>query len=215
MWGETTQAFPVAAVAPDLFELGESVQAWAAAALDQMGSEELIVIGCSVGGSCALEVARASPQQVAAIVLVGAKAEVNPDPLQRDEAVRLLETEGMSAAWKRYWLPLFAENTSMLIKESARLWAMEQDVSTIVNGLRAFHDRRDLTSFAATWDRPLIGISGDYDVAPSPSKTRRLATGPNRAFHLVADCGHYVSLEQPEAFGALLADTVRSVVRAP
>lgn len=212
MWGETTAVFADETLAPNLFDLGDSIEAWAAAVLDQAGSEELIVVGCSVGGSCALEVAAAAPEQVAAIVLVGAKAEVNPEPLLRDEAIRMLETQGMAAAWRDYWLPLFAETTSPATKESARSWAMEHDVSSVVNGVQAFHNRRDLSSFTASWNRPLIGISGEHDFAPAPSKLRHIASGPNRTFHLVPDCGHYVNLEQPAAFDTLLADAVRLVV---
>jgi pimeloyl-ACP methyl ester carboxylesterase len=212
MWGQVTAALDGETLAPDLFDLGDSIEDWASAVLDEVGCDDLIVVGCSVGGSCALEVAYAAPEQVAAIVLIGAKAEVNRDPSLRDAAIRALETQGMAAAWRDYWLPLFADTTSPQITESARRWAMQQDVSSVVNGVRAFHNRRDLSSFAAQWRRPLIGISGDRDLTPSPSKLRHIATGPNRAFHLVPDCGHYVNLEQPAAFEELLAEAIRSIV---
>ncbi len=138
MWNDSTDVLATKTVAPNLFDLGESIEGWASAVLDLVGPEELIVVGCSVGGACALEVALAAPEQVAGIVLVGAKAEVNPDPVLRDEAIRMLETQGMAAAWRKYWLPLFAASTSTSIKDSARSWAMEQDVSSVVNGVRAF-----------------------------------------------------------------------------
>lgn len=211
MWNDTTDVLAAETVAPHLFDLGESIEGWASGVLDQVGPEELIVVGCSVGGSCALEVALAAPEQVAGIVLVGAKAEVNADPVLRDEAIRMLETQGMAAAWRKYWLPLFAESTPPSIKDSARSRAMKQDVTSVVNGVRAFHDRRDLSSFAARWSRPLIGISGDSDYAPSPSKLRQITTGPNRAFHLVPESGHYVNLEQPAAFDILLAEAIRTI----
>ncbi len=209
MWDDTTAAWGGPTDAPDLFARGASIEEWASSVLDQAGSEEFVVVGCSVGGSCALEVARQAPEQVAAIVLVGAKAEVRPEPALRDEAVCLLETEGMSAAWERYWLPLFGDETSAAVKESARDWAMEQDVSVVVNGVRAFHDRSDLSAFAAGWNKPLIGISGATDVAPAPAKLRALTQRPNRAFHVVANSGHYVNLEQPEVFDRLLSEAFR------
>lgn len=122
MWDHTTAVLDGETFAPDLFDLGDSIESWASAVLREVGSDELIVVGCSVGGSCALEVASAAPEQVAAIVLIGAKAEVNPDPLLRDSAIRALETQGMAAAWRNDWLPLFAETTSSQVKESARSW---------------------------------------------------------------------------------------------
>lgn len=211
MWDDTIGVLAAEAVAPNLFQLGESIEEWASALLDELGTEKLILVGCSVGGSCALEVARAAPEQVAGIVLIGAKAGINPDPMLRDEAIRMLETQGMKAAWRTYWLPLFAESTSATIKDAARTCAMQQAVGSIVNGVRAFHNRRDLSAFVARWDRPLIGVSGDRDFAPSPSKLRQVATGAKREFHLVPECGHYVNLEQPAAFDALLAEAIHSI----
>ena len=113
MWNDTMNGLDAESVAPNLFHLGESIEEWASAVLDQVGADELIVVGCSVGGTCALEVALAAPEQVAGIVLVGAKAEVNPDPALREEAVGVLETQGMAAAWDKYWLPLFGDSTSL------------------------------------------------------------------------------------------------------
>ena len=213
MWANTAAALTMDAeiLAPDLFDLGGSIESWAHAVIEQAGSGELIVIGCSVGGSCALEVARAVPNQVQAIVLVGAKAGVNPDPAMRDEAIELLETHGVAAAWDRYWAPLFGPNTSASTLGTARAWAMEYELATLVNGVRAFHDRRDLDDFAASWTRPLIGIAGTFDTAPSLSVQRALASGPNRSFHVVPDSGHYVNLEQPQMFTRLLDGVVRSL----
>lgn len=208
MWGANTEHTALNTLAPNLFTLGDSIEEWAAAVLDLAGSDELIVVGCSVGGSAALELARAAPDQVAALVLIGAKAGVRPEPLTRDTAIRVLETEGMNGAWSRYWAPLFSDQTSAAVKQTARDQAMSQDVELIVNGVRAFHNRRDLSAVAAAWTKPLTGISGADDTAPPPSKLRRLASGPNRSFHLVPRCGHYVSLEQPAIFDELLARAI-------
>src|SRR5258707_11475026 len=44
---------------------GDSIEAWAAAALRLTKGDRLVVVGCSVGGSCALELAVAAPDRVA------------------------------------------------------------------------------------------------------------------------------------------------------
>ncbi len=119
-----------------------------------------------------------------------------------------METSGLEAAWETYWSPLFADSTASTIRDAARSWALQQDVGAIVRGVRAFHDRRDLSHFVAQWERPLIGISGEFDLTPPPSALRAIATGPRRTFHLVRGAGHYVNLEQPNAFNALLAATI-------
>jgi hypothetical protein len=83
------------------------------------------VVCCSVGGSCALEIARPAPDLVLGVVLVGVKAGVHPDLEQRDEAVRLLTERGMEAAWEPYWRPLFGGDTPADTPTEARQVALE------------------------------------------------------------------------------------------
>ena len=208
MWSAESELLDGRVLAPRLYELGDSVEAWAAAVLQLAGPEPFVVVGCSVGGSCALEIARAAPDRVSGIVLIGAKAGVRPDLMMRDEAIRLLETRGMEAAWARCWAPLFGRNASRVVVAAARELAMSQDVGDLVRGVRAFHDRRDLTDWVAHWRRPLVVISGAEDLTPPPSTAASIGVGPARRFHLVEDCGHYVSIERPEIFRSLLASTL-------
>jgi pimeloyl-[acyl-carrier protein] methyl ester esterase len=196
------------AIVPTLYRFGESLEEWARGFLDLVGDEPLVVVGCSVGGSVALEIARAAPDQVQGIVLVGAKAGVRPDPAFRDDAVRLLTRHGLEAGWDAYWRPLFSRNAPKQVVASAREIALEQDVADIVRGVRAFHDRRDLTDFAQAWRGPIVIISGDQDRTPSPASA---AATPNRAFHLVEDCGHYVSLERAAEFWALVTRAAKKM----
>lgn len=162
--------------------MGDSVEEWASAVLQLAGPEPCVVVGCSVGGSCALEMARAAPDQVAGIVLIGAKAGVRPDPMLRDEAIRLLETRGIEAAWARYWAPLFGRSASHAVVAAARNLALSQDVGDLVRGVRAFHDRRDLTNWVVAWRRPLVVISGAEDLTPAPSRPHYLAPDRRVAF---------------------------------
>lgn len=92
MW-EFGGPMPADAFAPRLYDLGPSIEDWAAAVVAECHDDELFVVGCSVGGSCALEVARAAPDQVRAVMLVGAKADVRPDPIACSEAVELLRIQ--------------------------------------------------------------------------------------------------------------------------
>jgi len=209
MWEGERELVPGGTIAPALYRLGESLEEWAQGVLALVGEEPIVVVGCSAGGSCALEVAAAAPEQVLGIVLVGAKAGVRADPGMRDEAVRMLRRHGMEAAWKTYWRPLFGRNTPEGVLASAREMALGQEVEDIVRGVRAFHDRRDLTDFALTWPRPLVVISGDQDRTPLPGTAARITAAPNRRFHLVEDCGHYVNLERPTELRTLVADAIQ------
>ena len=211
MWSEADRAVGEKVIAPDLFGLGDSIVEWASAVVAMAGTEELMVVGCSVGGSCALEIARLAPEQVSGIVLVGAKAGVRPDPTLRDESVRVVETHGLAAAWSADWEPLFGSAALPGVVAAARDLALSHDVTRVANGLRAFHDRRDHTEFVAGWTKPLVVVSGAQDRTPPVSVTRSLGEGPQRQFHLVDDCGHYVNLERPHRLRTILADTIAAI----
>jgi pimeloyl-ACP methyl ester carboxylesterase len=213
MWRAERDLLGGEALAPSLYRFGTRLEDWARGVLDLVGDEPLVVVGCSVGGSCALEVARAAPDQVAAIVLVGAKAGVRPDPALRDRAVQLLAEQGLEAAWRAYWRPLFGRATPPDVLAEAQRMALDQDVDDVIGGVRAFHDRRDLTGFARSWPKPLVVVSGAQDRTPPPTTAAQITTAPDgprrRSFHLVPHCGHYVPLERPTTLHTLLAPTLR------
>ena len=95
MWAAQLKLLPGATYAPTLYGFGDCVQDWAAEGLKLPMGNKLIVVGCSVGGSCALEVAALAPDRVAGLIIIGTKAarrvdsRVNltyADDLQRDGA---------------------------------------------------------------------------------------------------------------------------------
>lgn len=208
MWDAQLDLIPGRTIAPTLYGFGSTLEDWAHGVLDIVGDEPFVVVGCSVGGSCALEVASlAGPDQVVGVVLVGTKAGVRPDPRLRDEAIELLRRRGLAAAWDAYWRPLFGRHTPAEIVASARSLALDQNVGDTIRGVRAFHDRRDLSDFARSWPGPIVVISGDQDRTPSPST----AALPDRPFHLVEDCGHYVNLERPDQFRSLVTRAAKKM----
>jgi len=209
MWAEQMDLLPGSTIAPDLYSLGDSIEEWARAIVDRTDGEELIVVGASMGGSCALEVAALAPDRVAAVVLPGAKAGHRPEPAFRDEAIRTLHAEGMAGACPKYWAQLIGRTADPKVVEAARTLAFDQDIDDVVRGVRAFHRRRDLSELARTWHKPLVVINGDQDRTPGPTAGAQLARDAvDGEFHCVTGCGHYVNLERPSYFEAI----VRSVI---
>lgn len=64
MWNSIRMRYPDAYV-PTLYGLGSAVCDWAAAILSACSHEDLLVVGSSIGGSCALEMARTAPTRSA------------------------------------------------------------------------------------------------------------------------------------------------------
>lgn len=206
MW-DSDRPIVADALAPRLYDLGDSIQDWAAAIVAECHDDELFVVGSSVGGSCALEIARAAPERVRTVMLVGAKADVWPDPAACSEAVALLRGQGVEAAWDRYWAPLFGAETDSAIVTAARLLALKQGVEDLVAGVRAFHHRRDQSHFVKTWAGRIVLVNGSCDQTPSPQVAAVSLQGARSVEQaIVSDCGHFLPMEQPDIFYQLLSE---------
>ncbi len=196
-----------ACMAPTLYSAGDQISAWAEAALDSVGDGPIVVVGNSIGGSCAIEVARLAPTKVKALVLCGTKPGVRPEPDLRDEALQTLASEGLLPAWERYWLPLFGPNVPADVIERGWLAASAQGEHAIADGVRAFHGRPDRDAFLASWPGLVSVVYGEYDI--KPERGRHLASRlPNASFHCVGGVGHYVPLEAPGALTAITAEAI-------
>ena len=191
-------------VAPTLYGEGADLVAWARAALDAVGDGPVVVVGNSIGGSCAIEVARLAPGKVKGLVLCGSKAGHRPEPDLRDKALDVLEREGLDVAWERYWCPLFGPAAPAAVVDDAWRSAQRIGAPAIADGVRAFHGRADREDFLLEWDGLVVFVSGEHD---RPERSRCFAERlPCGSFHQIDGVGHYLPLEAPEALTAITAD---------
>ncbi len=214
VFGDSVRQLGDECFTPTLYGLGDDIGSWAQAVLETVGGGPLVVVGNSIGGSCAIELARLAPTRVRALVLSGAKPDHRPEPDLRDQALRTLEVEGLRSAWDRYWLPLFGPLTTPEVIERARRAADEQGVESIANGVRVFHGRPDRASFLASWPGRVFVVSGQHDLYPERSRALAAAL-PSASFHLIAHAGHYVPIERPDDFAEVVATALAEAVVGP
>lgn len=119
MWDAQRTVISVPSHAPTFYGLGKGVEEWGQAALAMTQAERLVLVGCSVGGSCALEIAALAPERIAGLMLIGTKADRRADRRLMVEAVDTIRNEGRQIAWQRYWRPLFAPGTSLDVMDHA------------------------------------------------------------------------------------------------
>lgn len=209
MWADYMDFLPGMTTAPTLYSFGETLEEWAVHALATNPHERLILVGCSVGGSCAIEIARAAPDRVAALVLVGTKARHDPDPNLRSEALQILRDEGIGCAWNKYWAGLFAKSTDRDIIAKAMTIALKQDPKDIIRGVSVFHSRKSRAHVLNECAAPIDIITGEGDTAPGLQMSEAMAkTTKYGRLHVIPDCGHYVPLEQPSPFRTILSNIV-------
>ncbi len=210
MWENQLQIMPKNTIAPDLYEFGSDITQWAAKSLEATSQDRLIVVGCSVGGSCALEVINLAPERVAAAILIGTKARCDPNPASLSDAYRTIEDQGVAGAWERYWQHLFYLEGVDNVAQRAKEIALDQPEEGLVNGLHAFHTRNSREELVAESSIPIHIVTGDRDALPGLSYSQRLAELSDEArLHVIANCGHYVPMMQPMALNGLIADVIR------
>jgi pimeloyl-ACP methyl ester carboxylesterase len=209
MWAGQMELLPGSTYAPTLYALGDSVEEWAAEALKLVKGDRLIVVGCSVGGSCALEVAVAAPDRVAALVLIGTKAGHRPDPALHAYALETLQQKGLEEAWRVFWAPLFSSSADSQVISDAKRMALRRSPQEVARGVTAFHSRPGRDQFLLTFPRPVIVVTGADDSAPGLEVSAAQARSAQHGrLHIVPECGHYVPLERPDFMNSILREVI-------
>jgi pimeloyl-ACP methyl ester carboxylesterase len=203
IWSAATADLTVEFLAPTLYPLGDDLEDWARAVLELAGSGPLLVVGNSVGGSCAVEMARLAPTRVKGLVLCGTNVVHRPEPALRDEALGILAAGDLQLAWDRYWAPLFGPTVAPALVDRAWRVAQSHGSGAIAAGVRAFHCRADRSGFVRGWPGPTWVVSGEHDVRPA--RSRALASNLARGEYLeVGGAGHYLPLEAPAAIDGVI-----------
>ena len=209
MWAAQMEVLPGATYAPTLYPLGDSVEEWAAKVLKLVKGDHLIVVGCSVGGSCAIELAVAAPDRVAALVLIGTKAGHRPEPALHARALETLRQKGLEEAWKVFWAPLFSSSADNQVVSDAKRLALRQSPQDVARGVTAFHSRPDRAQFLSAFPRPVVVVTGVDDKAPGPDVSAAQARSAQQGgFHVIPECGHYVPLERPVHLNSILRQVI-------
>jgi pimeloyl-ACP methyl ester carboxylesterase len=187
-------------VAVRLYGRGNSMETWASDILAEVPGD-LVVVGASMGGYCALEIARQAPERVRGLVLVGAR--VDADSAERREGraktIELIRVGGAEGLWEDMRLKLFPAESAEGVDFARRL-ALEQRPDELVAAVEAIRDRRDSTELVAGLESPVLFAVGTSDPFVSPSEA------PPSAELRTFETGHLPSLERPEEFNAVLAE---------
>lgn len=211
MWHRQESIAPGRTICPNLYRLGTSLEDWAAAVLDLVDTKApIIAIGSSMGGSCAIEMARQAPNRIAALVLVGAKAGHRPEPSVRDAFVEKLRANGVIGVWPEV-SDLFSDTTAQGIIDLASSIANQQHTDDLINAVRVFHGRPDLEHVLSKWRKPYLVVTGDRDPIFPRRKAERISKlGPNGRMSTMTDCGHFMNMERPEEFNRVVCEFIAS-----
>ena len=168
---------------PRLYGRGPSIDGWAAQILRD-DWENIVAVGASMGGYCALALARRAPERILGIVLVGARAGIDSMERrkEREELISNLRADRLSE-----------ELNSVVPREEL---AVAQE---------AIRDRLDLTGVVGAFGGPLLVCVGDRDEHLAVHEAEELAGHALQgSVEVFEGAGHFVSLDQPHRFNEVL-----------
>jgi pimeloyl-ACP methyl ester carboxylesterase len=206
MWDPQRSALGDDVLAARLYGRGNRFDRWAQEILEEVPGE-LVVVGASMGGYCALELARQAPERLRGLVLAGSRVDADPPDRRelRAATIALIREQGVEALWEEMRPKLLAPDADPAVVDFVRRIALEQRPEDLVAALEAIRDRRDSTEMVAALDCPVLfaGSTADPYVAPSEAPP----TAELRTF----ESGHLMSLERPEEFNAALTEFLARV----
>ena len=192
----------------------------AVAVLDALGVGRAHVVGVSMGGFCALHLARLHPDRVRSAVAAGVGYGAAPEarePFRRecDAIADAFEAEGSAAVAARYaYGPARVQFQNKDPRGHAGFAAELAEHSARGSALtmRGFQrERPSLYDFAddfAASEVPTLIVAGDEDDGCLEAGLWLKRTIPTAGLAILPRSGHTINLEEPEAFNRLVADFV-------
>lgn len=158
---------------------------------------DFILVGHSMGGYIALEIASQFPERVQKVVMLHSTflADSDEKKINRDRTADLLEKKGTAYFIGPFLPNLFANASSELL---ARLSERYRNLSAagLIAATKAMRDRKDFTSFIQKTDIPFLFILGEKDALISPESITRFVT---KRVVILPSVGHQGTYEAPEA----------------
>ena len=193
---------------------GYSMDAYAddvKAVVDDLGSDQVVLAGLSMGGYIAFAFLRKHPDVVRALVLADTRAEADaPEAVEkRTNQQKQVRDEGVDG--------LIEALPGALLGEATR--SKKQDVVDHVKGLmrnpgagfigalEAMKTRSDSTGDLAKIGVPTLIVVGEQDTLTPPELSRKMHEhiGGSKLV-VIPEAGHLSNLEAPEAFNGALAE---------
>ena len=185
--------------APRLYGLGSSMDEWAQAVLAQVEGP-LVVVGASMGGYCALAMARREPNRVRGLLLAGSRAGADSPERrrQRGEIIAALRERGVEGWYEESGNP------------APREVVLAQPVDDLVTAMEVLRDRPGASDVVALFRGPFLLAVGSRDELLSVDEAKRIVElAPDGLLEVFKGAGHLLSLEQPDRFNEVLLEFLR------
>jgi pimeloyl-ACP methyl ester carboxylesterase len=181
---------------PRLYGRGRTMDDWASSLLGEIPGE-LVLVGASMGGYCALAMKRRAPERVAGLVLAGSRADADSPERRagRADTIELIRRDGAPGLWGSMRPKLLTEDADPALVERTRAIALEQDPEQLVAAVEAIRDRADNSDLLAG---RTLAILGDRDPFVAEGEV------PAGEVHVLPGTGHLVNMERATELNEIL-----------
>ncbi|WAS99042.1 alpha/beta fold hydrolase [Nannocystis punicea] len=193
----TARAFSTADLAADL-----------AAVLDSLAARDAIVVGTSLGAAAAVELARARPEQIGALVLTAA----NPytasarDRLTFGALATILRTLGPAPVLASVLAGLHAPDAAADVRGATTAHLQAMDRRDMARAVRCWVARPALLDGLGGLRLPVRVVVGGADSPALAAAGRVLADRLGADLRTIAGAGHTVQAERPAEVAAIVEE---------
>ena len=179
----------------------------AAGLLKSLGVVSAHIVGISLGGGVAFQLAIDAPAVVKTLVIVNSGPSMGGTPEERkkeiESRVTLVNKMGMSAMSQALAPRLFPKPEDVSLRDTfVARWA-ENDSRAYLDALLSMADW-NVTHQLASIKCPTLVIASDQDYSPLALKEEYVKQMPHAELEVIGDAHHAVPLEHPQAFNAIL-----------
>ncbi len=201
-----------------------SLDAWAEEldeTLDDLGFEEAVFVGLSMGGYLAFRIWDLFPDRVAGLVLADTRAQPDDEAgkAKRAELAARVRSGGTKVLIEDFVPAVLGNSTLAADSEEKRAvvewlehWVREADPEGVARALEALAARPDSRPLLDGIEAPTLVLVGEEDTLTPPDDARAIAAAiPDAEFLIVPEAGHMANLENPEAFNTALLGFLEKV----
>ena len=158
---------------------------------------QFILVGHSMGGYIALEMASQFPERIQKVVMLHSTfvADTEEKKINRDRTADLLDKKGTGFFIGPFLPNLFASASPDLLTTLAERYR-NLPAAGLIAATKAMRDRRDFTTFVQTTEIPFLLILGEKDSLISPKSITRFV---KKSVVILPNVGHQGTYEAPDA----------------
>lgn len=221
MWQEQLAVLPdrYKAHVSDVASRCDTIEAMAATLLREHPGD-LILCGASMGGIIAMQAAHQAGSRLRGLALLGTNARPETDDMRalREAAITLFAS-GRAAEILRANVPLAfhasrARDTALV--QSYIDFVLEAGADQLIRQNRAIMSRPDAREILPNLTCPALVMWGDSDQLTPPEANREIAALlPHAEVVELQQCGHMLTMEQPEQVNSRLLRWLQSLPADP